>query len=128
MWQYDAPRAAVAGSDSHTYTVNVPRGVTNLKVTLSHPSLAAIGANGTVYDVTVKDAAGKVVGTGTESDLASGAGTNSTFIDLAKANAKYGTFTIEVSGQYAASDPDTLDSDSALGRVVAIQVAELKHR
>jgi len=34
-------------------------------------------------------------------------------------------FTFDVSGFYAASDPDTLDSDSALGRVVALQVAQL---
>src|SRR4051812_17346459 len=38
LWQYDAPRAAVAGSDSHTYTVDVSKNVTHLKVTLSHPS------------------------------------------------------------------------------------------
>jgi hypothetical protein len=35
------------------------------------------------------------------------------------------TFSFDVSGVYAASDPDTLDSDSLLGRVVALSVAQL---
>jgi serine protease AprX len=30
-----------------------------------------------------------------------------------------------VVGDYAASDPDTLDSDSALGRMVTLHVAQL---
>ena len=37
----------------------------------------------------------------------------------------YGAFSFDVSGVYAASDPDTLDSDSLLGRVVALSVAQL---
>jgi hypothetical protein len=38
---------------------------------------------------------------------------------------KRGTYTFQVAGDYAASDPDTLDSDSLLGRVVALSVAQL---
>lgn len=104
----------------------MPIGTTNLKVTLSHPSLAALGINGTSYDVTIHDASGRVIGTTTES-LTEGAGTASAFINLAGASPPivFGTFTFDVSGFYAASDPDTLDSDSALGRVVALQVAQL---
>lgn len=126
MWQYDAPRATFAGTDARTYNAMVPIGTTNLKVTLSHPSLAVVGINGTSYTVTVKDASGRVIGTTTES-LTEGAGTASAFIDLAAANPPvvFGSFTFEVSGFYAASDPDTLDSDSLLGRVVALQVAVL---
>lgn len=126
MWQYDAPRGTVAGTDSHTYTAVVPLGTTNLKVTLSHPSLAVVGINGTSYTVTVRDAAGQVLGVTTES-LTEGAGTASVFIDLASfaTPVVYGTFSFDVSGVYAASDPDTLDSDSLLGRVVALQVAQL---
>jgi len=30
-----------------------------------------------------------------------------------------------VSGQYAAADPDTLDSDSLLGRMVTLSVAQV---
>jgi hypothetical protein len=36
---------------------------------------------------------------------------------------KYGTFTIEISGFLAVSDPDTFDSDSLLGRMNTLQVA-----
>ena len=124
MWQYDAPRATVAGTDSRTYSAPVPLGTTNLKVTLSHPSLAVVGINGTSYTVTVRDAAGEVLGTTTES-ITAGAGTASVFIDLTAGPVLYGNFTFEVSGEYAASDPDTLDSDSLMGRVVVLQVAQL---
>jgi len=126
MWQYDAPRATFAGTDSRTYSTIVPIGTTHLKVTLSHPSLAVVGINGTSYTVTVRDAAGRILGTTTES-ITAGAGTASVLIDLGAASppVAYGAFTFEVSGVYAASDPDTLDSDSLLGRVVALQVAQL---
>jgi len=125
MWQYDAPRATVAGTDSQTFSAPVALGTSAIKVTLSHPSLAVVGINGTSYVVTVKDASGRVLGTTTES-LTEGAGTATVFIDLAKAGTvAYGSFSFEVSGQYAASDPDSLDSDSLLGRVVALDVAQL---
>ena len=127
LWTYDAPRGTVAGTDSHTYAVAVPLGTTHVKVTLSHPSLAVVGINGTSYVVTVRDAAGQLLGTTTES-LTAGAGTASAFIDLrsfANPPVVYGAFTFEVSGEYAASDPDTLDSDSLLGRMVTLQVAQV---
>jgi serine protease AprX len=126
-WQWDSPRATVGGTDSGTFEVNVTKSTKFLKVTLGHPSLAAVCCNGTEYSVTVKDAAGKVVGEGTEAGILDGAGTNSTFVDFSKVEGgvTYGTFTVEVSGTYAASDPDTLDSDSLLGRVVVLQVAQV---
>ena len=37
-----------------------------------------------------------------------------------------GTFTFEVIGQLAISDPDSFDSESLLGRIVTLQVAQLK--
>jgi len=37
----------------------------------------------------------------------------------------YGSFTFVASGELAASDPDTLDSESLLGRTVTLQVAQL---
>jgi len=127
LWTYDAPRGTVAGTDSHMYAVAVPIGTTHLKVTLSHPSLAVLGINGTSYTVTVRDAAGQLLGTTTES-LTEGSGTASAFIDLRSFQnppVAYGAFTFEVSGAYAASDPDTLDSDSLLGRMVTLQVAQV---
>ncbi|HEX5148617.1 MAG TPA: S8 family serine peptidase [Candidatus Limnocylindrales bacterium] len=127
MWTYDAPRGTVAGTDSHTYAVAVPIGTTHVKVTLSHPSLAVVGINGLGYTVTVRDAAGQLLGTTTES-LTEGAGTASAFIDLRSFQnppVAFGAFTFDVSGDYAASDPDTLDSDSLLGRMVTLQVAQV---
>jgi serine protease AprX len=117
----------VAGSDHRTYAVNVPTGITHLKVSLSHPSLAVVGINGTSYTVTVRDAKGQLLGTTTES-LTEGAGTATVFVDLRtfqNPKVAYGAFTFDVSGDYAASDPDTLDSDSLLGRMVTLQVAQV---
>jgi serine protease AprX len=126
FWTYDAPRVAVAGSDSRTFAVAVPKGTTDLKVTLSHPSLAVLGENGMEYTVTVRDAAGQLLGTTTEAPT--GAGTASVLIDLRSFQnpaVTYGAFTFDVSGELAVSDPDTIDSESLLGRMVALQVAQL---
>jgi serine protease AprX len=124
FWTWDAPRAAVAGSDSRTFTADVPETTTHLKVTLSHPSLAVVGSNAMIYTVRVLDGTGQVLGTTTEST--SGAGTSSLLIDLAAAAAHPGTYTFQVSGQRAVSDPDTFDSESLLGRVVVLQVAQAR--
>jgi serine protease AprX len=125
FWTWEAPRAALFGlTDSRTLTAPVSSTTTKLKVTLAHPSLYAVCCNGMQYTVTVKDAGGKVIGTTNEA--ASGTGTSSVLIDLKAAAAKYGSFSYEVSGDLAASDPDTLDSESALGHVIVLQVAQLQ--
>ena len=123
FWTWDAPRATVAGTDSRTFTTNVPSYRTHLKVTLSHPSDAVLGRNDVMsYVVTVIDGAGQVLGTTTES--ASGAGTASLLLDLKALNAHAGDYTFQVRGERALSDPDTFDSESLLGRVVVLQVAQ----
>ena len=64
----------------------------------------------------------------TTESLTEGAGTATAFIDLRSFHnppVAYGAFTCEVSGQYAASDPDTLDSASLLGRMVTLSVAQV---
>jgi serine protease AprX len=127
FWTYDAPRVAAAGSDQRTYATSVTSTVTHLKVTLSHPSGAVLGENGMEYTVTVRDAAGQLLGVTTEAPA--GAGTASLFIDLRTFRVPpvaYGAFTFEVSGELAVSDPDTLDSESLLGRMVTLQVAQLR--
>ena len=126
LWTWDAPRVAVAGSDRRTFAAEVPIGTTHVKVTLSHPSLAVAGENGMEYSVTVRDAAGQLLGTTTEA--ATGAGTASVLVDLSRfvvPPVAFGAFTFEVAGQLAVSDPDTLDSESLLGRMVTLQVAQL---
>ncbi|MGH8284277.1 MAG: hypothetical protein ACRETT_00745, partial [Steroidobacteraceae bacterium] len=100
--------------------------VTHLKVTLSHPSGAVLGENLMNYTVTVRDAAGQLLGTTTEA--AAGAGTASVFIDLRSFQlppVTFGAFTFEVSGELAVSDPDTIDSESLLGRMITLQVAQV---
>ena len=125
FWTYDAPRLTAGGSDSHTYRVRVRRGVTALKISLAHPSLRSLVANLSSYTVTVRDPRGKVVGTTHESATA-GSGTATAFLRLGRMGPGPGTYRLHVSGQYAASDPDTLDSDSLLGRMVTLHVAQLR--
>lgn len=128
FWTYDAPRVTVAGTDSRTFATAVPIGVTHLKVTISHPSGAVLGLSGPFsYTVTVRDAGGQVLGTTSES-ITQGAGTASVLIDFgsfANPPVAFGAFTFEVSGELAVSDPDTIDSESLLGRMVTLQVAQL---
>jgi serine protease AprX len=125
FWTYDAPRVALAGSDARTFSAPVAASATHLKVAISHPSGAVLGVNGPFsYTVTVRDGSGAVLGTTTET-MTQGAGTATLLVDLAAAGATYGTFSFEVSGELAVSDPDTLDSESLLGRMVTLQVAQL---
>lgn len=127
FWTYDAPRVALAGSDQRTFATAVTSNVSHLKITLSHPSGAVLGENLMEYTVTVRDAAGQLLGVTTEAPT--GAGTASIFIDL-KAflvpPVAYGAFTFDVSGELSVSDPDTLDSESLLGRMVTLQVTQLR--
>jgi serine protease AprX len=124
FWTYDAPRVAAGGSDTRTFHTDVPSKTTHLKVTLSHPSLAVVGSNGMIWTVTVIDGTGQQLGTTTEST--SGAGTASLLVDLKAAAAHSGEYTFIVKGERAVSDPDTLDSESLLGRVVVLQVAQAR--
>ena len=60
--------------------------------------------------------------------MTQGAGTATVLIDLRTFTGPpvaYGAFTFAVSGELSVSDPDTLDSESALGRMVTLQVAQL---
>jgi len=125
FWTYDAPRATVAGTDTHTYTAPVGLGVTALRVALAHPALGTVCCNGTSYVVTVTDPTGRVVGVTTES-ITEGAGSATAYVDLTATGSGPGTYTFTITGEYAASDPDSIDSDSALGRMVTLHVAQLK--
>jgi serine protease AprX len=76
--------------------------------------------------VTVRDATGRVIATTTEAFIL-GAGTASVLIDLRALTpaAVLGTWSFQVSGELAASDPDTIDSESLLGRMVTLTVVQL---
>jgi len=62
-----------------------------------------------------------VLGT-TKTDILYSHGTATLRVPVTRA----GTYTIKVSGDYAASDPDTIDSDSVNGRVVYLAAAQLR--
>jgi serine protease AprX len=120
-WQYDAPPATLGGSDSASYTVNVERGVDRLKVVLVYPTPGTL-ANLASYTATVSRK-GKTIGTTkTSTGYATGVAT------LLLKGVSAGKYKVDVSGDYAVSDPDTIDSDSVNGRVVFLQAAQLRRR
>jgi serine protease AprX len=129
FWTWDAPRVAVNGlTDHRTLSVAaIDAPTTHLSVAISHPSDAVVGRNDAMtYVVVVRDAAGTEIGRTREATT--GAGTASVLIDLTAAGAAPGTYTFEVIGQLALSDPDTLDSESLLGRMVTLQVAQVQQQ
>ncbi len=119
LWQDDAPPLMLGGSYSATRAVTVRRGVRALKVALVYPS-PATAANLASVVATVRDGSGKVVGT-TSTDIAYALGVANVLVK----GVKPGRYTIEVVGEYAVADPDTIDSDSVNGRVVFLQAAQL---
>lgn len=120
---YDAPRITV-GTDQRSIQVPVGENATHLKVTIAFPSEAVLGSdlNLTDYTVTVRDTDGRVIATSNDA----GIGSESALVDLAEAGTGPGTYTIDVVGEFAISDPDTLDSDSLLNDTVTLQVASLR--
>ena len=121
IWQYDAPPATLGGSDAASYTVSVERGVDRLKVVLVYPTPGTV-TNLASYTATVSRNGKQVGTTETNIDYATGVAT------LLLKGVSAGKYKVDVSGDYAASDPDTIDSDSVNGRVVFLQVAQLQHR
>ena len=124
MW--DAPRATLAGvPDSKSFAIPVAKTTRALKVAVGYPSMGSVLINGFDYTATVTDGAGKVVGTTTASFWA---GSSTVFVDLRTMTGLNFSkpWTVEVVGTYAVSDPDTLDSDSALGRKVTLLVAQMR--
>ena len=102
----------------------VPARTRTLAVSLAFPSGGTVGASLFSYTVQVVDPSGQVIAT-TSSDPVAGSGTALATVRLPR-DAKPGTYTFEVAGDYAASDPDTIDSDSLLGRFVTLHVAQLR--
>ena len=125
FWTYDAPPVALEGSDQRSFVAEVPRGTTHLKVSIGHPSLQTLGANLMEWPVEVVDAAGRTLGT-TEEFLFAGSGV--AMFDLTELKPAFGEFTFIARGVLAVSDPDTIDSDSILGRMVILHVAQIVGR
>lgn len=123
LWQEAAPPVAAMGSYTETHQVNLAPGTDALKVVVVHPTTGLVGANFFSFTAVVKDSSGKTVGT-TTTDMFYSTGLAHVLVkDLAP-----GAYTIEVVGDYAVSDPDTIDSDSISGRVVFVQAAQLAKR
>ena len=121
LWQEDAPPVAGGGSYTATHRVRVNRGVSALKVALVYPT-PGTAFNAASFTATVTDSAGKQVGV-TSTDLLYTTGIAHVLVK----GVRPGTYAITVTGDYAVSDPDTLDSDSVNGRVVFLQAAQLRH-
>jgi serine protease AprX len=122
LWQEAAPPVAAGGSYAASHRVTVARGTSGLKLALVYPT-PGTAANLASFVATVTDASGKVVGT-TTTNVAYATGIAHALVR----NIKPGSYTVDVSGEYAVSDPDTLDSDSVNGRVVFLQAAQLERR
>lgn len=122
LWQEDAPPASAGGSYSASHEVRLTRKNRALKVALVYPT-PGTAFNGASFVATVTDSSGTVVGETTTNLLYTTGIANVLITGLKK-----GTYTIEVSGEYAVSDPDTIDSDSINGRVVFLQAAQLAKR
>ncbi|MEP9361481.1 S8 family serine peptidase [Nocardioides sp. CN2-186] len=120
---HPAPPVAAIGTDSTTYDVPVGQRTRTLAVSLAFPSGGTVGASLFSYTVDVIDPSGTVVATSTNDPVA-GSGTALATVALPK-GAPAGTYSFHVTGDYAVSDPDTIDSDSVLGRFVTLHVAQL---
>ncbi len=120
LWQEAAPPVVAGGSYTAEHAVNVAKNVTALKVALVYPTPGLL-ANLASFRATVDDASGKTVGTTTTNvDYATG------IAHVLVKGVQRGKYTISVVGDYAVSDPDTIDSDSINGRVVFLQAAQLR--
>jgi serine protease AprX len=114
---------ATFGTDVQEFEIPADTHATDIRVTVVFPSEATVGADFglTEYTVHVVDGEGNVIIDTTEH---AGIGSASA---LAPASAT-GPYTVTVTGDRALSDPDTLDSDSALNDTVTLQVAQLRRR
>ena len=119
-WTFTAAAATVSGTDSRTYTLNVPSTTQAIKALVSYPSLGYVGVNQFDYQVTLTDAAGRLVATSTP---ATNAGMSKLFVDLAGGNFAFGNWTVNVRGNLGAQDQDVL-----MGVLVSVAVHQLKEQ
>ena len=116
-WAFTAALATVNGSDSRTYTMQVPSTTKAIKALVSYPSLGYVGTNPFDYQITLVDAAGKTVGVSTPSG---DAGMSLFFADLTQGSYTYGNWTLNVTGNLGAQDQDTL-----MGILVSVAAHQL---
>ncbi|HVM04543.1 MAG TPA: S8 family serine peptidase [Acidimicrobiales bacterium] len=112
--------ATVSGLVSREFATEVAAGTDAVRAVVSYPSLALVGINPFDWQVSVTDAAGKVVGTSTPSATA---GVSTMFAEIDPAAVRYGTWKVTVTGVLGAADTDAL-----IGNAVTVAVAQVARR
>jgi serine protease AprX len=123
-WTWPAATVTFEGvPDTRQLPVRVSSRTRRIEAWVAYPAAATVGNNIGEYLMTVRDATGRVIATSTPSFTA---GTDSLTIDrTALRGARPGAWTVEVSGLFSVSDPDTLDNDSILGRTVSVAFMQM---
>ena len=118
-WTYAAPYVSLAGlPETPVFTFEVTSSTKAIKALVSYPSLGYVGQNPFNYQLTLKDAAGKIVAT---TAPAADAGMSFAFVDLAQVSGvQFGTWTVEVYGETGTQDGDTL-----MGNLISVAIHQL---
>jgi serine protease AprX len=116
-WSWPAADVTIGGvPDRKIFTARVPKGTKRVRAWSAYPSSAYLGLSIADYAITVRDAAGKVVGTSTASPVA---GASSLTVDISKlAGVRFGAWQVQVDGT-GVSDPHRLETYSVLGLTVS---------
>jgi serine protease AprX len=119
MWSFNAAPVTIGGTDAHDLSLTVRNTTKAVYATVGYPTTPLIGVNGFDYSLSLKDANGTEVATSTASSIA---GVSTLFVDLRTLTTKpvYGTWSLAVSGNLGASDPNVL-----LGNAVSVTAAQL---
>lgn len=119
LWSFtpELPVSA-AGAVTRTFDTVVAPETKAVKAVVSYPSLGLVGANPFDWQVTLRDAAGKVVATSKPSEAA---GVSTLFVDLADASVTYGKWKVEVAGLLGATDNEQL-----VGNAVTLALTQLE--
>ncbi|MGH9177659.1 MAG: S8 family serine peptidase [Acidimicrobiales bacterium] len=119
QWSFLAPLLSVAGSVSHVFETSVAPETETVRAIVTYPTLSLVGVNPFDWELTLTDAAGKVVGTTTPSGEA---GTSTLTVDLSAIQGlSFGTWKASLSGVLGVADTDIL-----LGNIVTVTLAQVE--
>ena len=121
FWGFAAAPLTIAGiPSSKTFTLSVGPDTKAIRGMVSYPSTGVVGANLFDYQLTLRDAAGKVVARSLPSGTT---GTSTMFADLRNiAGVTYGTWTVQVTGALGLADSDSI---GVLGDSVTTELSQL---
>ena len=123
LWQEDIAAGPAVGSYSATHKVTVGKGVHRAQGRLVYPTTGTAGATSSASPPWSRTRRARRSAP-RRTNLLYSVGLAHVLVK----GVKPGKYTIEVTGDYAVSDPDTIDSDSVNGRVVFLQAAQLAPR